>query len=82
MTENFLRGEFIGLKAKVIDSRDVSLKGIEGIIIDETKNMLIIETSKGIKKVAKNIAIFEINGHSINGKKIRYRPEERIGKIR
>lgn len=82
MTENFLRGEFIGLKAKVIESKDASLKGIEGIIIDETKNMLIIDTGKKIKKVAKNIATFEIDGHTINGKKIRYRPEERIGKIR
>jgi len=82
MTENFLRGEFIGLKAKVLDSKDSSLKGIEGIIIDETKNMMVIETPKGIKKVAKNIAIFEIDGHSIDGKKIRYRPEERIGKIK
>ena len=53
MSKNFLRQEFIGLKAKVIASKDPSIEGIEGIIIDETKNMLIIETSKGIKKIAK-----------------------------
>jgi len=82
MSKNFLRQEFIGLKAKVLTSRDPSLKGIEGIIIDETKNMLIIETNKGIKKIAKDIATFEIAGNIVNGKKIKYRPEERIGKIK
>lgn len=82
MSKNFLRQEFIGLKAKVLESSDASLKGIEGVIIDETKNMLIIETKKGIKKIAKDIAIFEINGNVVDGKKIKYRPEDRIGKIK
>lgn len=82
MSKNFLRHEFIGLKAKVIESKDPTIKGIEGIIIDETKNMIIIETKNGIKKIAKDIAIFEINGIVINGKKIKYRPEDRIGKIK
>ena len=35
-----------------------------------------------IKKVAKDIAKFEINGRIINGKKIKYRPEDRIRKIK
>jgi len=82
MRKNFLRHEFIGLKAKVMMSRDKSLEGVEGKIIDETKNMLIIETEKGIKKIAKDVAVFEIDGHKVNGKKIRYRPEERIRKIK
>ena len=82
MSKNFLRQEFIGLKAKVLESSDASLEGIEGVIIDETKNMLIIETKKGIKKIAKDIAIFEINGNIVDGKKIKYRPEDRIGKIK
>ena len=82
MSKNFLRQEFIGLKAKVLESSDASLKGIEGVIIDETKNILIIETKRGIKKIAKDIAIFEINGNVVDGKKIKYRPEDRIGKIK
>ncbi len=82
MSKNFLRQEFIGLKAKVLESKDASLKGIEGVIIDETKNMLIIDTGKRIKKIAKDIAVFEIAGNIVEGKKIKYRPEERIGKIR
>lgn len=82
MTENFLKKEFIGLPVKIVESTDKSLQGIEGEIIDETKNMLIIETDKGVKKVAKEIAKFEINGRIVDGKKIKYRPEDRIRKIK
>lgn len=80
--KNFLKQEFIGLPVKIIECTDKSLEGIEGIIIDETKNMLIIEADGKIKKVAKDIAKFEINGRIINGKKIKYRPEDRIRKIK
>jgi len=82
MSKNFLRQEFIGLKAKVLASKDPSLKGIEGTIIDETKNMIIIETNRGIKKIAKDIVKLEINGKIVEGRKIKYRPEDRIGKIK
>jgi len=82
MTKNFLRREFIGLRVRVIEAKDKSLEGIEGEIIDETKNMLIIESEGKIKKIAKDIAKFEINGKIINGKEIKYRPEDRIRKIK
>ena len=82
MTKNFLRREFIGLPVRIIDAKDKSLVGIEGTIIDETKNMLIIESQGKVKKVAKDIAQFEINGKMVNGKKLKYRPEDRIRKIK
>ncbi len=82
MTKNFLRGEFIGLTVRVIQSRDPSLLGVEGRIIDETKNMLVVESQGKIKKIAKDIAVFDIAGHMVEGRKIKYRPEERIGKIK
>jgi len=44
----------IGSAVKVIDAKNKSLKGIEGKVIDETKNLLIIETRKGIKKLIKD----------------------------
>ncbi|HEC77436.1 MAG TPA: ribonuclease P protein subunit [Thermoplasmatales archaeon] len=82
MTENFLKKEFIGLPVRILQSTDKSLEGIKGEIIDETKNMLIIETDRGIKKIAKEIAKFEIDGKIVEGKKIKYRPEDRIRKIK
>ncbi len=80
--KNFLKREFIGLPVKIIKCTDKSLEGVEGEIIDETKNMLIIESQGKIKKVAKDIAIFEIDGKIVDGKKIKYRPEDRIRKIK
>ena len=44
-----LKGELIGRNAKVIG------KNIQGKIIDETKNMLVIKTKEGIKKIIKKI---------------------------
>ncbi len=82
MTKNFLRREFIGLPVRVIEATDKSLIGLEGEIIDETKNMLIIESKGKVKKIAKDIAKFEINGKVVDGKKIKYRPEDRIRKIK
>ncbi|HWR25494.1 MAG TPA: ribonuclease P protein component 1 [Methanosarcina sp.] len=38
--------ELIGLEIKVMHSTNLSLIGTQGRIIDETKNMLIIENSK------------------------------------
>ena len=46
------------------------------------KNMLIIESQGKIKKIPKDIAVFEINGKVVDGKKIKYRPEDRIRKIK
>ena len=44
----------IGNRIQIIDSKNKSLKNIEGNVIDETKNLLINETEKGIKKLIKN----------------------------
>ncbi len=77
-----IKEEFIGLTARVDRCTDPSLQGIEGVIIDETKNMLVIESGKSKRKIAKNIAVFSINGTAIDGKKMKYRPEDRIRKIK
>ena len=82
MSETFLKGEFIGMPVKVLSSTDKTLENIYGSIIDETKNTFTIQTSNGIKKVSKSINIFEINGDSIHGKKLNYRPHDRIRKIK
>ena len=78
-----VKHELIGLSIKVVDSRNKSNIGIEGTIIDETKNTLIIET-KGDKRktLFKNNIVIET---IINNKKIQIkgscllgRPQDRI----
>lgn len=74
--------EWIGLEAKVIESTDKTRIGAKGKIVDETKNVIIIETKKGEKKLPKK----EIKLEVVLGKekvqldctKLSQRPEDRI----
>jgi ribonuclease P protein subunit POP4 len=81
-SKTFMKGEFIGRLAHIVAHTDPSLVGIKGNIIDETKNMLIIEGPHGKKRVAKNHSTFVIDGVTINGADIVFRPEDRIRKIK
>jgi len=71
-----MKKELIGKYAEIqyID------KTFKGTIVDETKNMLYLETSKGIKKFIKKNSIIKIKNHVIKGKYITKRPEDRIKK--
>ena len=78
--------EFIGCSIIIEDCTDPTWIGKQGIIVDETKHLFLIEIKNCIKKIEKKTAIFQINGSEgiirINGSKINYRPEERIKKAR
>lgn len=78
--KHVLTQDFIGKIIKIQDSDCKSQAGIQGKIIDETKNTLIIETQTGIKKVVKTQIKFTLNDQDyiINGKEISKRPEERL----
>ena len=84
--KKFAKDEFIGLHVKILKCTDPNLKGLNGLIVDETKNTFQIKTSQGNKKIAKKTAIFEFESDDkkiiIDGKKIAYRPEDRIKKVR
>jgi RNase P/RNase MRP subunit p29 len=51
--ENILFHEWIGLKIKISECSQTSLTNLSGKIIFETKNMLIVRTLNGIKKIPK-----------------------------
>ncbi|WP_456471959.1 ribonuclease P protein component 1 [Methanocaldococcus sp.] len=81
---NILRHELIGLKVKIVDSKNKSMVGIEGRVVDETRNMLIIETDKKIVKIPKEIATFLFYLDNckvkVDGRLLIGRPEERLKK--
>ena len=81
---NIARHEFIGLGAVVVDAHNKNLVGIEGEIVDETKNTFTIETKQGEKKVLKKGTIFKVTldgqGILIKGDILVGRPEDRIKK--
>jgi ribonuclease P protein subunit POP4 len=73
---NIIHHELIGLDIRVVDSTNSSLNGIEGRIIDETKNMFKVETDDMEKMIPKSSSsfIFTISSsHQTNDDK-RYLP--------
>ena len=71
------KGELIGSYVKVVDSKNKTLVGLEGKVIDETKNTITLEDGK---KIIKSHVIFEVDGEIVEGKTIQKRPEDRIKK--
>ncbi|MHC1626283.1 MAG: ribonuclease P protein component 1 [Methanoculleaceae archaeon] len=57
---NILRHELIGLWAAVKEAPNRSLIGLQGRIIDETRNTLLLETTSGDRRVAKAGTVFLI----------------------
>jgi ribonuclease P protein subunit POP4 len=84
--ENLPRHELIGLEAKVVNSSDPSLLGAHGRIVNETKEMLVVELDGKARSIPKSISVFLItlpDGEEveIDGKRIVGRPQDRIKKI-
>ncbi len=86
-SQDFRRREFIGLEVVVSASTCESLRGLRGRVVDETRNMLAVELADGSEKmVPKECCDFEFieDGvrHRVPGNDIRFRPEDRIKKVR
>jgi len=82
--QNILAHELIGLDVLVAAASNPSHRGISGRIVDETKNMLAIETTYGIRKVPKQHSIFRLSLPDnriveIDGSAVMLAPEKRIG---
>lgn len=76
----------IGLETEIVSSSSKESVGIRGKTIDETKNMVFIESKEKVRKVSKKGNVFEV---LIKGKKIKvrgddilFRPEEKAKNIR
>ena len=65
---------------EVIASTDPPLIGISGVVVDETKRTIIIQTSNNEITMSKDTIRFTIEEEEINGSMVGQRPEERIGK--
>ena len=81
--KSLLRTNFLGMKIRVKYSSNVNLEGIEGTVIDETKNMFIVKKADGkLVKIPKNACIFEFNlkgkRYLVNGLKLIGRLEKRV----
>jgi ribonuclease P protein subunit POP4 len=81
---NIVLNELIGLKARVTKSLDKKQRGISGVVIDETKNTIVLETGSGTKSIVKRISVFRFysggRSFTVDGEEIGFRPHERIEK--
>ncbi|MBR9681721.1 MAG: ribonuclease P protein subunit [Candidatus Altiarchaeota archaeon] len=77
-----LADTLIGLFVEVVECTDPGKVGLKGKITNETKNLLVIQTEKGEKKVSKDESVFVFKYKSKNvkviGKLLVSRPEDRI----
>lgn len=83
--DNLHLHEFIGLKLRVLNSTNPTYVGKEGIVIDETKNTIVIDAGGEKKVIAKKGSVFEFYVNDkrviIDGSTIVFRPHERTKKL-
>lgn len=81
--ENIASHELIGQHTEIVKSTNQFMVGLNGVIVDETRNMFTVKTGNNTKKIPKAINSwkFVINGDKkiIEGNKITKRPFDRIG---
>ena len=85
VTPAIVQQELIGLNVKVVKSYHAGYVGIEGEVLDETRNTLLILHKNKKKSVIKNTSVFDFTMQDgtiveIDGKAIIGRPEVRVKK--
>ena len=83
-SSNLIYHDLVGLDISVTSSTDVSQLGVNGKVVDETANMLIISTNKGDKMIPKKNSSFLFylpQEVSVDGSEIAFRPEDRLKRL-
>jgi RNase P/RNase MRP subunit p29 len=83
--ENVRAHEFIGRELTITKSHDPTLLGLSGIVRDETRNTLQVESDGRLLTIPKTGTVFNLkseNGQifTIVGDEVSFRPEDRIKK--
>lgn len=84
--ENIGRQELIGLNVKIVESKNKENVGKEGVVVDETRNTIVIEEKNGKQKtLIKDQCYFSFELPSgervrVEGSLLVGRPEDRIKK--
>ena len=86
--QNIRIHELIGLRAKVLQSLSLPYEGITGVVVDETKNTLVLSCKGGAeKRIPKKGCAFEFQlpggeKATLDGDTIAFRPYDRPKKVR
>ncbi len=81
--QNVIRHELIGLDVLVVHASNPTQEGFKGRIIDETRNLLIIEGGCGVRRIPKRMSIVRVtlpDGRlvEVDGSVLVMAPERRI----
>lgn len=72
---------WLGRTINVTDSSDVSLIGLKGLVLDETRETIIISHDEQTKRLGKQAIRFTVDDSKvINGSLVRQRAEDRINR--
>lgn len=80
--KNLVRHELIGLEVEVVSSTNPSQAGLSGKVVDESRNILTIETEAGTRSLPKEDCTFSFRIPSgervrVRGSLLVSRPEDR-----
>jgi len=82
---NIIQHEFIGIDIVILDSPCKEQIGVQGSVVDETKNILVIETKEKKMKIPKSNTIFRFRVNDENvivpGNMINVRSEDRTKRL-
>ena len=82
---NLRKHELIGLRVEVLNATDPSQAHLQGLVVDETRNTLVVESQGAEKRIPKQGSRFRFEiqgGVEVDGEEIRFRPEDRVRKAR
>jgi len=79
---NIINMPWISRTLNITNSSDSTLKGVSGLVLNETKKTILIESKGKDLLLAKNVIHFTLddNDDEIDGKLVSQRPEDRINK--
>jgi len=83
--ENLARHELNGLSVLVVGSTERGLVGISGMIVDETRNTILVDTERGTKRIPKSntsltFTLPDGQKARVSGSILISQPENRINK--
>ena len=86
LEEKLARNSLLGLNVTIIKSSNPQHLMVKGLVVDETKNMLIIANDSGKKRISKENVTYGFTQSDgtfieINGRQLLGRLVDRIGKI-
>ncbi|MFQ6060055.1 MAG: ribonuclease P protein component 1 [Thermoplasmata archaeon] len=81
--KNICKHELIGLPVEVVKATHPGYVGMKGLVVDETKNTIVLEIGNAQKVIPKSGTRFRFSvpeSVEVDGRNLMFRPQDRIRK--